>query len=230
MVELKLREDRNIVSLRVLVPLMIYFLIVMIGAATVSLSGTFYNSDYSTGISQSEENANSAGFVVIMPSGGLDGCPYSIWAGGSACANGGNAPTKFSSFITASGKGKTVATSANIREDPELKPVLSEKWNYETILGNTAQGNGEVQCTLSQSIDVKSAPGYLTYPTSANIHPTTTVGMTFQAFGKNGTSLFDIKYVPPWNEFGEPLLSLGVWPTEYKNVYMDNKLEMNTKW
>jgi len=229
-VELKLREDINIARLRVLVPLTIYFFIVMIGAATVSFSGTFYDSDYSTGISESEDNANSAGFAAIMPSGGLDGTPYSIWAGGSACANSGNAPTKFSSTITASSKGKTVDTSAKIREDPELKPVLSEKWNYETILGNTAQGNGEAQCFLSQSIDAMSIPGYLTYPTSANIHPTTTVGITFQAFSKNGTPLFDTKHVPPWNEFGEPLLTLGVWPSEYKNVYMDNKLVMNTNW
>ena len=205
---------------------MAFLLVLQSGMAKVSISGDFYNSEDSTSIAESVENADAAGYAILMPSEGNDQYPYSILAGSSATANQANATTEISSSISASGKGKSFKTHAMIKEDAGIAPVLSSNWGYSLALGDTATLNGPEVCSLDQVINIASIPGYGTYPTSINLHPTVTTGITSQGFDQNGHPLFDTQYVPPLT-FGYPL-TLGVYYTP--GAHFENKLKMQVKW
>jgi hypothetical protein len=210
--------------------LMVFFLCIMAGTATVSISGEFYNPYNSLSIFESDKNANSAGSITLEPYGGYGDRTFSIKLSGSGSSNNGNANTSHSLRLRASGSGKTVVTKSMLREDAAIKPALSETWGYGAVLGSNAAYSAS--CTLNQMIDIKSVPGYLTFPTASSIHPSTTTGIILDAFDANGRRIFGPKYVPPWKEFGEPRLTLAVWPEakDYKDVFMNNLLVMNTKW
>jgi hypothetical protein len=222
-----LRINLKLAGLIALVFQMVFFLCIMAGTATVSISGGFYNSDYSLGISETNENANSVGSVCLQPSGGDH--VFSINAFGYGVSNNGNSDTKHSLILQASGNGRTVVTGSMLEEDAAIKPALSESWSHGVVLGSSAENSA--RCTLNQMIDIKSVPGYLTFPTAASVHPSTTTQLTFSAFDANGRQLFSAT-VPPWLEFGEPRLTLAVWPEDEKdkNVYWDNILQMSSNW
>lgn len=222
----KVREDLNIAVRRTLRILMAFLLCLTLGTATVSISGDFYNSDYSTSITEIEENANSAGYAILTPSGGIDGFPYSILAAGTACANQVESPVKFKASVSASGKGKSVQSDAMFVEDAEIAPVLLTKWNYKAALGDTASQNGEEICTLDEFLNMASIPGWSTYPTSAHLDPSASAGIVSRAFDENG-NLFDKKYIPPWPKFDYPL-TIGVIKTE--GIHFENIMEMHAKW
>lgn len=210
--------------------LMVFFQCIIAATATVSISGEFHNLDTSLSIFESDTNANSVGSITLEPYRGYGDSTFSIKASGSGVSNTGDASTEHSLRLRASGSGKTVVTESSLVEDAAIKPVLSETWGYGAVLGSNAAYSAS--CSLNQMIDIKSKPGYLTFPTSASIHPTTTTGITSNAFDANGLRIFGPKYVPPWKEFGEPRLTLAAWKEaeDYKDVFMDNLLVMNTNW
>lgn len=213
-----------------LLSLIVFFPCIMAGTATVSISGEFHNPDSSLSIFESDTNANSAGSITLEPYGGYGDSTFSIKLSGTGVSNSGNANTTHSLRLQASSGGKTVVTESSLVEDAAIKPALSEKWGYGAVLGsNAAYSEGS---TLDQMIDIKTVPGYLTFPTSPTVHPSTTTSIILDAFDANGRRIFGPKYVPPWKEFGEPRLTLAVWPEaeEYKDVYMDNLLVMKTRW
>lgn len=207
--------------------LMASFAVIALGMATVSISGDFYNSDYSTSLTEVGENVNSAGYVVLTPSGGLEGYPYSILASGSACANQVNgSDADFSSSISVAGKGKSFSTNAMIHEDAEIAPVLASKWSYSTALGDTASLNGVEGCSLGQEMTIATISGYFTYPTSAHLHPSVTTGIVSKGFDENGRTLLHTQFVPSLS-FGYPL-TLAVYFTP--GAHVENVLKMNVKW
>jgi len=221
-----LRKGQSITGHRAMLFFMAFLLVLQSGMATVSISGDFYNSEDSTSISESVQNANAAGYVILMPSEGDEQYPYSILAGSSACAGQTNATSEISTSISASGRGRSFKTHAMIQEDAEIAPILSSNWGYSLALGDTAALNGPEVCSLDQVINIASIPGYGTYPTSINLHPSATTGIISQGFDQNGHPLFDTQYVPPLT-FGYPL-TLGVYYTP--GAHFENKLKMNVKW
>lgn len=227
-----MRTNLKLAGLMTLLFLMGFIPCIVAVTATVSISGEFHNPDNSLSIFESNDNANSAGSVSLMPYSGYGDHTFSIKASGNGVSNTGNATTEHFLVLKASGDGKTVVTRSMIEEDAGIKPFISESWSHGLVLGSAYEANGGNGCALNQMIDIKSKPGYLTFPTSASVHPTTTTRMTLDALDANGHPLFDTKNVPPWREFGEPRLTLAAWPEakEYSNVYMENILEMSSKW
>ncbi|OPY51702.1 MAG: hypothetical protein A4E48_01458 [Methanosaeta sp. PtaU1.Bin060] len=222
-----MRGDLKTASLRALLLLMASILGMISGTSTVSFSGDFQNSDSSTSISESGENVNVAGFVMMMPAYGVNDYPYSILAGGSMAANQVAADTNFSASISASGDGKTVSTNIMLQEDAGIAPVLCPKWKYSLALGDTATLNGEGINTLDQVMDISTISGFGTYPTSPNLHPTVTTGIYYNAFDENGRPIFPTQYVPNPTEFSYPL-TLGVYYTP--GAHFKNVLDMHVKW
>lgn len=216
----------NATGLRTMLLLTVFFLGMASGIATVSFSGDFYNSDYSTSISESGENVNVAGFAIVMPAEKVDEYPYSILAGSSMCANQAEAETKFSSIISASGNGKSFSTSAMLQEDPEIAPVLCSRWSYSVALGDAATLNGQEINKLDQTMEISSIPGFGTYPSSSYLHPSVTTGIVSNAFDENGRQLFPTEYIPP-SSFTYPL-TLGVYYTP--GAHFKNVLEMHVEW
>jgi hypothetical protein len=210
-------------SCRIALALIGVYLLALTGDATVSMSGDFHNSDYELSLSESMDNANFAGSIELLPYSGFDDLPYSIFATGSGDPNGRQATTEHSSQLAASGNGKTVVADSMLQEDPNIKAVLDINWGHQVIMGDLNQEN-----SLYQFTNLKSHPGYLTFPTSSTLDSVTT-GMTLQAVDDSGQPLFDKIYVPG-PEFGEPRITLSVMKSEYKNVFMETKLKVGAKW
>jgi hypothetical protein len=219
-----MEKGPNIVAHRAILFLMVLLLGLPSGIATVSFSGDFYNSEYSTSISESAENVNAAGYAILMPSEGSEQYPYSILAGSGACANQVNASAEFSSSISASGLGKSFSTQAMLQEDAGVAPVLSSKWRYSLALGDRASMNGPEICALDQVINIDSIPGYGTYLTSINLHPTATTGIVSRGFDQTGHLLIGPEYVP----IESYPATFGVYYTS--GTHFENELTMHFKW
>ncbi len=218
----------NIVGHRITLFLVALLLGITTGIATVSISGDFYNADDSTSFTEIGENVNTAGCVLLMPSGGFDQFPYSIYASGSASTNQVAAPVKFSASVSASGDGKSFSTNAMLTEDAGIAPVLNSKWSYSTTLGGTARLNGIEENSFDQVLNIATVTGYGTFPTSSNYHPSATGGVTSRGFDDNGKPLFDTQYLPPLESgFGYPL-TVGVYYAP--GAHFENKMELHVKW
>lgn len=133
-----------------------------------------------------------------------------------------------SSLLQATSLGKTITAESALRASPATTAVASVGWGLEAKLGTH-------ESLLNQYTNIRSRPGYLTYPTSQQEGFITT-GMTLEGQDEEtGKPLFSKRYVPvPKDEehpdgFGFPL-SLGVMKVEDDSVYMENKLTMTMRW
>jgi len=215
-----------------------FLLYIIVGSATVSISGQFYNSLDSLSLSETVNNANSVGNVCLLPSG--DNHIYSIDASESGTSNIPNGTftnaavkTERDLSLVASTQGNKVVSKSVLNADAGILPFIRESWSYGVTLGLIGDNSaGSVSNQINQMIDIRSIPGVWTYVTSGNIYPTVTTGMITNAYDANGHQLFPTKYVPPWSAFGEPQLSLGVVQEapEYKDIYADNKMTMKLTW
>jgi len=133
-----------------------------------------------------------------------------------------------SSRLEVTSLGKTITAESALRAIQATTAVASVEWGLGAKLGTH-------ESMLNQYTNIRSHPGYLTFPTSQQAGFITT-GMTLAGqYAENGTSLFTKRYVPvPKDEehpegFGFPL-SLGVMKVEDDSVYMVNTLKMSMKW
>ncbi len=189
--------------------------------ATVSFSGKFYTSDHELDIEEINDNAISQGTISLLPFDDNGESSFSIRATGKGCSNGGSGEVKHSSSISASGKERTVNSEFTLSEDSALRGTLTSTWDHEVLLGS--------ECSLQLSADIKSKPGFLTYPTAPS-RDSISAGITLESFSNSGLPLFDKKFVPP-PEFGDFPLVLGVMKSpKYPNVYMENILDIRADW
>jgi len=144
-------------------------------------------------------------------------------------SSGGSDLSEASSLLRVTSLGKTVTAESALWARSGTPLVASTEWGVEANLGTQ-------ESMLNQYTNIRSHPGYLTFPTAQQVGLIST-GMTLEGQYVDGEPLFTKRYVPipideehnETNGFGFPLI-LGVMEVEDDNVYMENKLAMSMKW
>jgi hypothetical protein len=192
--------------------------------ATVGIAGSFYDSDNALSIYEIGEGADFGGSITLLPYSGFADYPFSIYSEGYGHPDGSPEQTRMSFQLTAHGNGKTVSARSGLRADPHIKSVVSSRWGHQATLGSTDGG----ECAFNQFLDIKSEPGYLTFPSLKSME-SITAGMTFDAYDSSRNEWLEKRCIPT-PEYGEYPLTLSVMKGAYDNVYMEHNLEMSAEW
>lgn len=131
-------------------------------------------------------------------------------------------------LLKAKSHGMVITAESALRASPATTAVATVEWGIGADLGSE-------ESALNQYTNIKSHPGYLTFPTSQQRELITT-GMTLEGFYLGeGRPLFSKRFAPiPLDEehpegFGFPL-TLGVMKVEDDSVYMEDLLKMTLRW